>query len=86
MVDGKALAKEVHALLLEAKPHRDDDNLAKAAKLASRGRPSEAEHPQTETYFAIMKVNKAIAADASGVDAEGLLRHAITAAQKWAAG
>jgi hypothetical protein len=79
MANAKTLASQVHGFLLAAKPDQDDDNLAKAAKLASQARPPRG--PQAETYLAIMKVKIAVATDASGVDAEGLLLVAIAAAR-----
>jgi hypothetical protein len=68
---------------LAAKPDQDDNNLTKAARLASQGRPPEG--PQRDTYFAIMKLKIAVAANAKGVDTQGLLWNAIVTAQKWAA-
>jgi GMP synthase PP-ATPase subunit len=75
-------ASEVHALLLEAHPEVNNDNLAKAAHLAeATGVPHD--HRQLETFVAIRNLRTVIESGAGATELETLLLHAISTAEQW---
>jgi hypothetical protein len=78
----RTTASEVHALLLEAHPEVNNDNLAKAAHLAeATGVPRD--HRQLATFVAIRNLRTAIEGDAGAAELETLLLHAISTAEQW---
>jgi hypothetical protein len=80
----KSVAREVHALLLEARPEAHDVNLVKAAHLAeATGEPND--HLQLETFVAIRNLETAIENGTSAAELEPLLMHAIDVALRWTA-
>jgi hypothetical protein len=79
----KAIAHEVHELLLAASPETDNVNLIKAAHLAeTAGVPRE--RFQLNTFVAIRNLRTAIENGASAAELEPLLLHAISLAAQWA--
>jgi hypothetical protein len=79
----KLVAREVHELLLEARPQTDDANLARAAEITSS--PNLVSHNdfRANVFLAIQRLRKAIADGASASEAEDLLLDAISAAEHW---
>lgn len=76
-------AREVHALLLEARAQAQEVNLAKAAHLAeTAGDPND--YFQLDTFVAIRNLQTSIENGASAADLEPLLLNAINVALKWA--
>jgi hypothetical protein len=82
MDDAKTIARQVHMLLLAARPEANDANLVKAAHLAeAAGEPGN--HLQLETFVAIRNIETAIENGASAAELESLLMHAIDMALRW---
>ena len=81
----KQIAREVHELLLTARPERDDPNLIKAALFQSAVPASELSPAKDEVFAAIRNLQTATKKGASAVEGEKLLREAIRAAEHWAA-
>jgi hypothetical protein len=81
----KKIAREVHELLLTARPERDDPNLIKAALFQSAIPASELSPAKDEVFAAIKNLQAATRKGASAVEGEKLLREAIRAAEHWAA-
>lgn len=82
----EATAKEVHSLLLDARPEAGDANLLKAAHLARTTGANPRDPFQLKTFVAIRSLQTAIDARASGAEAEALLRDATETALHWATG
>lgn len=78
----KHVAKQVHKLLLSARPERDDPNLITAALFQSSV-PTSPSLVKDQTFIAIKKLQTAIKKGASADDGETLLLDAIHAAEKW---
>jgi hypothetical protein len=72
-----SIAREVHELLLSARPQPTDDNLAKAYELADAERHTPIDGFRADTSLAIQKVRQAILAKAGAVEGEKLLLEAI---------
>ena len=79
----KTAAHEVHELLLEARPERKNENLAKAIHLAETA-STPRDHFQLETFVAIRNLRTGLECGASAAEAEALLLHAIETANRWA--
>ena len=79
----RSTAREVHELLIEARPEANNVNLAEASHLAeTAGMPSDV--LQLETFVAIRNVRTAIDNGASGGELGPLLMHAVKVAEQWA--
>lgn len=81
----KQIAREVHELLMNARPERDDPNLIKAALFQSAIPASELSPAKDNVFAAIANLQTATKKGASAVEGEKLLRQAIHAAEHWAA-
>jgi hypothetical protein len=79
----KQAASEVHGLLLEAHPHADDANLARAAEITSSSEMIAHDDFRANVFLTIQRLQKAIADGASASEAEDLLLDAISAAERW---
>lgn len=84
MIDhSETTAREVHALLLDARPEADNANLAEAAHLAeTAGNPRDPF--QMKAFVAIQGVRTAIESGTSAAEAQSLLLDAIASALHWA--
>jgi hypothetical protein len=80
----KQIAREVHDLLLCARPERDDPNLIKAALFQSSVPGSSSNPLKDQTFLAIRNLQAAIEKGASADEGERLLLDAIQAAENWA--
>jgi len=80
----KLVAREVHELLLEARPQADDASLVRAAEITSSPDIIAQNDFRADVFLAIQRLQKAIADGASGSEAEDLLLDAISAAKHWA--
>jgi hypothetical protein len=81
-----SIAREVHELLLSARPQPTDDNLARAYELAAAERHTPIESDdgfRADTSLAIQKARQAILAKAGAVEGEKLLLDAIRAVEQW---
>jgi len=79
------IALEVHELLLNARPHADDDDLARAAELSKIDDPhptSPRDNVRAAVSVAIWKLQECIESGASAADLERLLLDAIEAAER----
>ena len=82
----RQVAREVHELLLSARPQADDVDLARAAELSAVDDPnmtSPREQVRTAVAVAIRKLRQSIEAGASADHLERLLLDAIEAAERW---
>ena len=77
----KQAASEVHGLLLEAHPHADDANLARAAEITSSSMIAHDDF-RANVFLTIQRLQKAIADGASASEAEDLLLDAKSAAER----
>jgi hypothetical protein len=80
----KLVAREVHELLLEARPQADDASLARAAEITSSPDVIAHDDFRANVFRAIERLQKAIADGAGASEAENLLLDAISAAKQWA--
>ena len=80
----KRTAQEIHELLLNARPQRDDPNLSKAALFQSSVPTSQFSPLRDETFLAIRTLQAAIQRGASAAEGEKLLLEAIRVAEQWA--
>jgi hypothetical protein len=81
----KLVAREVHELLLEARPQGDDASLARASEITSFRDAVAQDDFRGSVFLAVQRLKKAIANGASASEAEDLLLDAISAAEHWAA-
>jgi hypothetical protein len=82
--DEKRIAGGVHALLMNARPHTDDINIARASELASSAVPSSsADGERAAVVAAIEKLRVSIGGGASAAEAERLLLDATYLAERW---
>jgi hypothetical protein len=79
----KLIAREVHELLLEARPQGDDANLVRAAEITSSPDMIVHDVSKANVFLAIQRLRKAIADGAGASEAEDLLLDAISAAERW---
>ena len=79
--DDGAQARMVHALLIEALPHRTDENLKKAADLLVEGRCNQ---EQKATLLAVQTAIAAIENGAGAAEGQSLLIQATRKAASWA--
>lgn len=82
----KRIAREVHELLLSARPQSDDVDLIRAAQLSTLDDPSSTsprDNVRTAVAVAIRKLQQSIEAGTSADDLERLLLDAIEAAERW---
>jgi hypothetical protein len=78
----KSIARQVHALLLNARPEANNGNLSKAAHLAeAAGVPGD--RYQMQTFVSIRNIETAIENGASTAELEQLLMRAIDVALRW---
>ena len=75
-------ARQVHELLLSARPQSGDADLARAAELASSPQVAPQEISR-KAFLAIQQTQQAMAEGASAADGEQLLLNAIRAAELW---
>jgi hypothetical protein len=80
----KEIAREVHELLLTARPERDDPNLIKASLFQSAIPASSLSPRKDEVFAAIKNLRTATEKGASADQGERLLLDAIHAAEHWA--
>ena len=84
--DENRIAREVHDLLLTARPHADDVDLARAAQISAVDDPnstSPRDHVRAAVSVAIRKLQQSIEEGPSAADTEHLLLDAIEAAGRW---
>jgi hypothetical protein len=79
----RSTAREVHELLVEARPEANNVNLVKAAHLAeAAGTPGD--RFQMETFVAIRNIETAIESGSGAAELKSLLKHAVKVAEHWA--
>ena len=78
----KKIAQQVHELLLNAQPQRDDPNLIKAA-LYQSSVPTSPSLVKDQTFIAIKTLQTAISKGSSAEQSEQLLMDAVHAAEDW---
>ena len=76
------VARQVHELLLNAHPQRDDPNLTRAALYQSSA-PTSHSLVKDQTFIAIKRLRTAVAKGSSAEEGERLLRDAVHAAEGW---
>jgi hypothetical protein len=79
---GDTTARQVHELLLSARPQSGNADLARAAELASSPQAGPQEISR-KAFLAIQQTQQAMAEGASAADGEQLLLNAIRAAELW---
>ena len=81
--DPRAIAHEVHALLLSANPHAGDVDLAKAAELAVTNLEGD-DNLQKSVFLAVQKARQAIDNGVGAAEGQQLLLDAVRIAEQWA--
>lgn len=84
--DEELMAREVHTLLLVARPESDDRNFASAAELALSGNAHavrQRDDFKAEVLLAIKEVEKAITEGAGLFERKRRHRHAVNSAHSW---
>jgi hypothetical protein len=80
----KEVAREVHELLLEARPQGDDVNLTRVVEITSAKDPVANDNFRADVFLSVQRLRKAIADGVSASEAEDLLLDAISLAERWA--